>query len=127
MGETRLEFGVLGPLEVLRGTESLTPSAAKQRALLALLLLNANTVVSTDRLIDELWGADAPATAPSALQVHVSQLRRVLEAKRAQRDSYEVVITRPPGYLLRVAPDQLDLQRFERLTAEGAQALAEGR
>ena len=83
MGDaTRLEFGVLGPLEVLRGTDSLTPSAAKQRALLALLLLNANTVVSSDRLIDELWGADAPATAQSALQVHVSQLRRVLEAKR---------------------------------------------
>jgi DNA-binding SARP family transcriptional activator len=128
MGDaTRLEFGVLGPLEVLRGTDSLTPSAAKQRALLALLLLNANTVVSSDRLIDELWGADAPATAQSALQVHVSQLRRVLEAKRAQRDAYEVVVTRPPGYLLRVAPDQLDLQRFERLVAEGVQDLADGR
>jgi DNA-binding SARP family transcriptional activator len=124
---TRLEFGILGPLEVTRGMASLTPSAAKQRALLALLLLNANTVVSADRLIDELWGADAPATAQSALQVHVSQLRRVLEEKRAQRDSYEVVITRPPGYLLRVAHDQVDLQRFERLAAEGAQGLAEGR
>ena len=123
----RLEFGVLGPLEVLRGGEPITPSAAKQRALLALLALNANSVVSADRLIDEIWGEDAPATAQSALQVHVSQLRRVLEPKRAQRSAYEVVVTRPPGYVLRVAPEQLDLRRFERLVGEGAQALADGR
>jgi DNA-binding SARP family transcriptional activator len=128
MGETeRLAFGVLGPLEVTRGTEPLTPSAARQRALLALLLLNANNVVSVDRLIDELWGDDAPATATSALQVHVSQLRRVLEPKRTRGDAYEVVVTRAPGYLIRIAPEQLDLHRFERLVAEGAQALVDGR
>ena len=127
MGDaTRLEFGILGPLEVLWGAESRTPSAAKQRALLALLLLNANSAVSADRLIDELWGEDAPATAQSALQVHVSQLRRVLEPNRAQGDAHEVVLTRPPGYVVRIAPDQLDLHRFERLLAEGAQALADG-
>jgi DNA-binding SARP family transcriptional activator len=128
MEETeRLAFGVLGPLEVTRGTESLTPSAARQRALLALLLLNANNVVSADRLIDELWGDDAPATATSALQVHVSQLRRVLEPKRTRGDAYELVVTRAPGYLIRIAPEQLDLLRFERLVADGAQALGDGR
>lgn len=128
MGDaTRLQFGILGPLEVLWGAESRTPSAAKQRALLALLLLNANSAVSADRLIDELWGEDAPATAHSALQVHVSQLRRVLEPSRAQGDAHEVVVTRPPGYAARIAPDQLDLHRFERLLAEGAQSLADGR
>jgi DNA-binding SARP family transcriptional activator len=128
MDETaRLEFGLLGPLEVRRGAESLTPSAAKQRALLALLLLNANNVVSTDRLVDELWGEKAPATAQSALQVHVSQLRRVLEPRRAQRDAHGIVVTRPPGYLVQIAPEQLDLHRFERLVTEGAQALADGR
>jgi DNA-binding SARP family transcriptional activator len=128
MGETDpLEFGLLGPLEVRRGAEVLTPSAAKQRALLALLLLNANSVVSTDRLVDELWGEKAPATAPSALQVHVSQLRRVLEPRRAQRDAHGVVVTRPPGYLVQIAPEQLDLHRFERLVGDGAQALADGR
>ena len=109
------------------GADSRTPSAAKQRALLALLLLNANSAVSADRLIDELWGEDAPATAQSALQVHVSQLRRVLEPHRGQGDTHEVVVTRPPGYVVRLAPDQLDLHRFERLLAEGAQSLADGR
>jgi DNA-binding SARP family transcriptional activator len=113
MGETdSLEFRVLGPLEVVRGAESVAPSAAKQRALLALLLLNANSVVSSDRLIDELWGEEAPASVQSALQVHVSQLRRRLEPKRDTSGSYELILTRPPGYMLRIASDQLDLHRF---------------
>ncbi len=128
MRDTRkLEFGVLGPLEVVRGAESLTPSAAKQRALLALLLLNANSVVSTDRLIEDLWGETPPLTAQSALQVHVSQLRRLLEPKRGKGEPYDTVVTRPPGYLLKIAPEQLDLHRFESLVAEGAEALGDGR
>ena len=73
MGDTnRLAFGVLGPLEVQRGATPLTPSAAKQRTLLALLLLHANIVASSDHLVDELWGEDPPASAQAALQVHVS-------------------------------------------------------
>jgi DNA-binding SARP family transcriptional activator len=73
---------ILGPLEVRNNGETLALGGQKQRGLLTILLLNANEVVSTDRLIDGLWGAGAPGTVQKALQVHVSQLRKVLEPDR---------------------------------------------
>ena len=85
---------------------------AKQRGLLAILLLSANEVVSADRLIDELWGECLPGSGRSALQVRVSQLRKALGAAGAQ------LLTRAPGYVLAVGQDQLDLHRFERLVGE---------
>jgi len=113
-----MDYRVLGPLEVRDGEESLPLAGAKQRALLALLLLHANRVLSRDRLIDELWGDQPPATAVQSLQVYISRLRKLLpEAALA---------TRPPGYVLEVEPDDLDLRRFERLLGEGHEALAEG-
>jgi DNA-binding SARP family transcriptional activator len=121
-----VEFRVLGPLEVQRNGESLGLGGQKQRGLLAILLLNANEVVSTDRLIDELWGGEAPGTAGKALQVHVSQLRKVLEPEREPGRSGELLLTRAPGYVLQIEPDQLDLGRFERLVAKGREALASG-
>jgi DNA-binding SARP family transcriptional activator len=121
-----VEFRVLGPLEVRDNDEPLTLGGAKQRALLAILLLNANEVVSSDRLIDELWGAGAPLTAAKSLQVHVSNLRKVLEPARERGQSGQVLVTRPPGYLLKIDPDQLDLTRFDRLTNNGREALASG-
>jgi DNA-binding SARP family transcriptional activator len=121
-----VEFRILGPLEVRDNGESLVLGGAKQRSLLAILLLNANQVVSTDRLIDELWGAEAPDTAAKALQVHVSQLRKVLEPERERGGSSRVLCTRPPGYVLELEPDQFDLRRFETLAAEGREALAAG-
>jgi DNA-binding SARP family transcriptional activator len=120
-----LEFRVLGPLEVEDDGESLALPGQKQRGLLAILLVNANHVVSTDRLIDELWGAEAPATAQKALQVHVYQLRKVLEPQRGSGYS-RLLVTRSPGYLLQVEPEHLDLGRFERLAREGREALAKG-
>jgi DNA-binding SARP family transcriptional activator len=119
-----VEFRVLGPLEVDDNGEPLALGGAKPRSLLAILLLNANQVVSTDRLIDELWGAEAPDTAPKALQVHVSQLRKVLEPDRGPGEAGRVLVTRAPGYLLKLEPDELDLKRFERLAAKGHEALA---
>ena len=104
-----MEFRILGPLEVSEGDGILALGGAKPRALLALLLLHANQVVSRDRLIDELWGASPPETAPTALQVHVSQLRKTL--------GRDLILTRPPGYLIRVDDGELDLDRFERLVA----------
>jgi hypothetical protein len=100
-----IEFGVLGPLEASRGGEPVHLGGGKQRALLAILLLNANEVVSSDRLIDELWGEAAPETAGKALQVHVSQLRKALEPERGPGDPGRVLITKPPGYTLALEPD----------------------
>ena len=84
------------------------------------LLLNLNEVVSRDRIVDELWGERPPATAAKLVQVYVSALRKLLDPGR------DVLVTRSPGYLVRVEPDALDLQRFERLVDEGRAALAAG-
>ncbi len=89
-----MQFRLLGPLEVEDGDRMLDISRPQQRALLAMLLLNANRVVSTDSLVDALWEEHAPDTATKALQVHVSQLRRLLGSTRLQ--------TKAPGYLLQV-------------------------
>ncbi len=95
----------------------------QQRALLALLLLNANEVVSRDRIVDELWSRP-PATAAKQIQVYVSRLRKVLEPDRATGEDARILVTRSPGYALVVAPDQIDAVRFERLTSEGRDALS---
>src|SRR6186713_2270928 len=100
-----MEFRILGPLEVLEEDRPVALGGSKQRALLASLLLRANEVVSRDRLIDELWGASPPATAPTALQVYVSQLRKAL--------GRELILTQPPGYAIPVGDGERDLQRFE--------------
>src|SRR5581483_2506724 len=96
--------------------------SSKQRALLAALLLSPNRVVSVDRLIDALWPSRPPTAAPNALQYHVSQLRKLLRTA-------EPIVTREPGYLIRIEPEQLDLLRFERLIAdaEGAEAAVASR
>src|SRR5438034_640498 len=78
--------------------------------MLALLLLDVNRVVSTDRIVDALWGEEPPRTAATSLQNFVSQLRKLLGS--------DVVVTKPPGYQLRVEPEQLDLERFTRLVEE---------
>jgi DNA-binding SARP family transcriptional activator len=113
-----MEFRILGPLEAISGERSLDLGGAKQRALLAVLLLNPNQVVSRDRLIDALWEESPPDTAQKALQVHVSRLRRLLGGDR--------IVTRAPGYAIRVEQDELDAERFERLAGGGqlAEALA---
>ena len=116
-----MEFRILGPLEAYDGDHRLALGGARQRALLALLLLHANEVVSSDRLAEELWGDAGGAEGSKALQVAVSRLRRALEPARAAGEESRVLLTRPPGYELRVATGQLDLQRFEEL-AEGARA-----
>src|SRR3954453_18568457 len=84
-----------------------TPSGDIQRSALVLLALNAGSVVSADRLIDELWGDLAPANPMNSVQSHISQLRRLLGS--------EQIVTRPPGYLLDVDPEAVDAVRFERL------------
>ena len=104
-----MEFRVLGPLEVEENGRVLKLGGAKQRALLALLLLHANEAVSRDRLIDELWSSTPPETASAAIQVYVSQLRKVL--------GRDAIVTKPPGYLIRVEEGSFDLDRFEATVA----------
>jgi DNA-binding SARP family transcriptional activator len=114
-----MEFRILGPLEVLDDEERpIEVRGAKERALLAILLLHANEPVITDRLVDQLWGEDPPATARKSLQVRIAALRRAL--------AEGTIVTRGGSYLIRVEPEQLDLHRFERLLSDGRQALADG-
>jgi predicted ATPase/DNA-binding SARP family transcriptional activator len=120
-----VQFRILGPVEVRDEKGVLPLGKGKQRALLALLLLHANEVVSSDRLIDELWGERPPESAANALQVYVSGLRKVLEPKRAAGEA-EVLVTKAPGYLLKLEPESLDALCFERLARQGRSALAEG-
>jgi DNA-binding SARP family transcriptional activator len=106
-----MEFRILGPLEVVDDERPLELGGQQQRALLVLLLLEANRVVSRDRLIRALWDDDPPDTAQKALQVYVSNLRKRLGADR--------IVTKAPGYSVRVEAQELDLDRFERLAGEG--------
>ena len=110
----RLDFRVLGPLEVVGEAGAVALAQGKARTTLGVLLIHANSVVATDRLIDDVWGARPPATATKSVHVYVSQLRRSLGA--------DAIVTRPPGYELRLEPGQLDLDRFERLREEAAHA-----
>src|ERR671931_806185 len=118
MSTERADFGLLGPLQVSREGSELQLGGPKQRALLAILLLEANHAVSADRLIDALWGDHPPDTAKNTLQVYVSQLRKLLP-----EGSLETV---PPGYRLGVESDALDLSRFEELAHQGRAALGIG-
>ncbi|MGH8935780.1 MAG: BTAD domain-containing putative transcriptional regulator [Acidimicrobiia bacterium] len=122
-----LEFRMLGPLEVARDGRSLDLGPTQQRAVLCVLLIQANRVVSTDRLLDDLWGEQPPKTAPHALQVHISKLRKLLEPDRPPGAPGEVLVTRSPGYVLLVPPESRDAPRFEALAAEGRSALRLGR
>jgi DNA-binding SARP family transcriptional activator/streptogramin lyase len=108
-----MEFRILGPLEVVDEERPVVLQRGKQLALLAYLLLHPNELVSTDRLIDALWGERPPPTAGKILQNAVSQLRRALGDDR--------LVTQAPGYRFRLDQGELDLHRFEQLAQEGRQ------
>jgi DNA-binding SARP family transcriptional activator/class 3 adenylate cyclase len=114
-----MEFRILGPLEAAdeRGIVVLGPT--KQRALLALLLLNPGRTMPIARLVDDLWGDEPPASARKVIQIYVSRLRKLLPDGMLQ--------THAAGYRLEVAREEIDLFRFERLHAEGQVALEQGR
>lgn len=118
-----MEFGILGPLEVHEQRKTLKVRGDKQKALLAILLLNANLVVSSDRLIDELWaGNRSEGGGHSSLQVLVSKVRKALGGSGAANP----IVTRSPGYVIHVETEHLDLLKFERLLGEGRRALEDG-
>lgn len=121
-----MHFRILGPLDVIANGQPLALGRRKQRAVLAILLLDANRVVGLDRLVDELWGDEPPAQAIGSLQAYVSHLRRLLEPDRSSRTPPRVLISQSPGYRLVVAADDLDASRFEARVTQGRRMLEAG-
>ena len=118
-----VQFRLLGPLEAQDGERGVELGRPKQRVLLAVLLVHANQVVSLDRLIEELWGAEPPPQAAASLQTYVSNLRRALEPGRPARAPSRMLVSQPPGYRLVVGAGDLDAARFAALATEGHRLL----
>jgi len=118
-----VEFRILGPLEVRESEREVPLGRGKQRALLALLLLHRDQTISTDRIVDELWGEQAPPTAAKIVQNHVLQLRRAL-GNGGSAGAH--LVTRGRGYMLRVEPGKLDLDTFQQLVEAAERALGAG-
>src|SRR5262245_25876982 len=114
-----LEYRILGPVEVVRNGSPVTLGGPRQRATLAILLLNANRVVSIDRLADDLYAGAPPVTAVTQVQRQISELRKALGPPAA-------IETRAPGYVLRLEPEQLDLAQFERLAEDAGTEFRRG-
>ena len=120
-----MEFRVLGPIEASDGIRALAISSPRQRALLGLLLVHAGRVVSTERILDELWGDEPPESGRDAVVFHVVRLRRALADGSASPPPADGPIeTRDGGYRLAVPAEAIDAVRFERLVAAGEAALA---
>ena len=117
-----MEFRILGPVEVLREGRAVPLGGSRERAVLALLLASANRVVSAERLAEDLWAGDPPDRAIHTLQVFVSRLRKAL--REAGLDG--IIVTQPPGYMARVAPESLDAARFEALVTDSRRLTGEG-
>src|SRR5215207_3368603 len=113
-----MDYRILGPLEIRAGDRLVPLRGGRQRELMAVLLLRANEIVSSDRLIDELWEGEPPPTAAKMIQNAVSQLRKLIEP--------DVLVTRSPGYLVVVQPDELDAHRFQRTVEEARADLGAG-
>jgi DNA-binding SARP family transcriptional activator len=128
----QIRIGLLGPLEVSR-TSRITPgrsvqiSAAKLRQVLAMLAANANTTVSTDQLIDELWPNDPPSTVKTIVQTYVYQLRKLFGEASRSPNGTTLLTTRPGGYLLTVPRENVDIFRFQDLMGRGRAALRHGK
>ena len=118
-----VQFRLLGPLEAQDGARRVELGRPKQRVLLAVLLVHADQVVSLDRLIEELWGAEPPPQAAASLQTYVSNLRRALEPGRPARAPSRALVSQPPGYRLVVGAGDLDAARFAALAGEGHRLL----
>jgi DNA-binding SARP family transcriptional activator len=118
-----MKFAVLGSIEVTDDARPLELGGVKQRAILGYLVLNANKVVPTSRILKAMWNDNPPATARKMVQNAVSGIRRVLIG---QQDGLPALRTHPPGYELRVCTDDVDLFRFRALAKDGRQAIADG-
>ncbi len=126
-GDSRLHFAVLGSFRVDRDGRELDLGPRLQRALLAILVVDAGHVVPVDRLIDLLWRDEPPAAATASVQAYISQLRRVLEPDRLVRAPAQVLVTQDPGYLLRAGDSQVDALRFQAMAQQAHVDLTAGR
>src|ERR1700730_6216643 len=115
-----IQFRLLGSLEVSIGDLPVEPGAARQQVTIAMLLLEANHVVTMSRLIDAIWDDDPPITARNQVQMCVSALRRLLD----DGSGTAIILTRPPGYVLRLPDDAQDVMQFKILAARGRAAAA---
>src|SRR5260370_6768845 len=122
MAAASMKFRVLGPLEVTRGDQVLALGGAKQRALLAILLIEANHVVGLERLAELLWRDEAPPTSDHIIEVYVSQLRRALEPGQAP---YRMLLRKPSRYMLEVSRGQVDAAAFKDLVQPSKSAPAD--
>ena len=119
MAHGSLEFGLLGPFQVLRDGESLALGGRRQRAILAMLACEMGHAVSVERLVDGVWGDPAPPGVVTSVQSYVFHLRQVLEPDRARGTPGSVLVTVPGGYRLAAGPEAVDVTRFEELVASG--------
>src|SRR5829696_4801849 len=117
---------LLGPVAAAAGGMELTLGGLKQRAVFALLALNTGRVVPLDRLVDELWADEPPARATLSLQSYVARLRHILSAASAEEADPPRILTRPPGWLLTLDPEQVDVTRFEGLVSLARGPLVKG-
>lgn len=121
-----MQFNLMGSLEVKGDGRTLTPTAAKPRQVLAMLAINAESVVSAEQLMDELWPEGPPRSAKTTVQTYVYHLRKILSRSKEPLRGNNVLGTRPAGYVLTVPRDNVDVFRFKQLMAEGRNALHRG-
>ena len=121
-----LRFNVLGDLEIIYNGHRITPSPPKVRRVLAVVLLRANQVVHPSSLMEELWGQSPPKSAVTTLQTYIYHLRKLFAEKGLESPGNELLLTRAPGYTLRVPPGALDSDVFSRLVADGCHHMRQG-
>ncbi|MDX6228900.1 MAG: hypothetical protein QOI76_2290, partial [Frankiales bacterium] len=115
----RIEFRILGPLEVLREGTPISVGGAQQRAVLGFLVAERRRTVSVDQIADALWGEHPPAGYAATIQTYIFRLREVLEPGRQKGDPPGVIVTEPGGYRLRIEPGSVDAAAFEDLIETG--------
>lgn len=116
-------FSLLGPLEVRKGGQDYAPTAPKVLQLLAMLLLQAGKAVHIDSIIKELWSGEPPRSVRTTMQTYIYQLRKCIEQHQLAPDPENLLITKPPGYLFRVRPEQVDVFVFQQLCQRGRHAM----
>lgn len=123
-GGSAVSFTLLGPLEIRRDGRDYAPTAPKVLQLLALLLMRPGQTVHTDTIVRELWSGEPPRSVRTTLQTYVYQLRKCIQRNQLVPDAEELLVTKPPGYLFRIDPAQVDVHEFQELCRRGKDSLS---